>query len=232
MFDRCLRVIYPQTCYFCGKINKTPICDTCKEKIVYINEPRCKKCGKPIRYLEKEFCEDCQKRKFSYEQGRSIWLHKGPVAWSVYQFKYHNRRIFGEFYAKELWRLYGDKMKEWGVECIIPVPLHPKRRRQRGYNQAEIIAGFLGDYAGLPVCRNAVRRVRYTERQKKLDNRERRKNLKDAFQVSEKWKPVKKVLLIDDIYTTGNTIDEISQKLRGHGVEKIWFLTISIGQGF
>lgn len=225
-------MIYPQTCYFCGKINKTPMCVTCQEKVVYITEPRCKKCGKPIRYKEKEYCEDCQKQEFHFEQGRSIWIHKGPVTWSVYQFKYHNRRIFAEFYARELWRLYGEKIKEWKIEGIVPVPLHRKRLRDRGYNQAELIAKRLGEYAEIPVYTKAVSRVRYTARQKELDNRERKKNLKNAFQISKSWKPVKSILVIDDIYTTGNTIDAVAQELKLSGVEKIWFLTISIGQGF
>lgn len=227
-----LKALYPQTCYFCGTLNKTPICQACQKKIVYIKEPRCKKCGKPIRYAEKEYCEDCQKRQFYFEQGRSIWLHKEPVTWSVYQFKYHNRRVFAEFYAKELWRLYGKKLKDWGIEAIIPVPLHWRRKRDRGFNQAELVARKLGKYARIPVHTRAVMRVRYTKRQKELNDKERKKNLKGAFRVSKGWKKVSKVLLIDDIYTTGNTIDEIARELKANGVEKIWFLTISIGQGF
>ncbi len=208
------------------------MCETCMEKVVYVKEPRCKKCGKQIRYKEEEYCEDCKKRNFYYEQGKSIWVHKGPVTWSLYQFKYHNRRIFAEYYAKELWRLYGAKIIEWGIEEIIPVPLHRKRKRQRGYNQAELIAKKLAEFSGIPMEKRAVFRVRYTTRQKELDNRERKKNLKKAFKVSDKWKPASRVLLIDDIYTTGNTIDAVSEELKLAGVEKIWFLTISIGQGF
>ena len=225
-------MLYPQTCYFCGKINKTPICDSCKKKIEYVREPRCAKCGKPIRYEEKEFCEDCKKGEFFFEKGKSIWIHKGPAAWSIYQFKYHNRRIYGKFYASELWRIYGEDIKHWGIECIIPVPLHWRRKRSRGYNQAECIAKELGKLSGIAVADNAIKRIRYTERQKKLDNKERKRNLEGAFCVSKRWKKVKNVLLIDDIYTTGSTINEVSRKLKQRGVEKICFLTISVGQGF
>ena len=232
LWNTCLRMIYPQTCYFCGEISRVAICPVCQKKIVYIKEPRCKRCGKPIRYAENEFCVDCKREKIFYEQGKSIWLHKEPVSWSVYQFKYHNRRVFGEFYASEMWRLYGEKIRDWEIDTIIPVPLHWKRRVSRGYNQAEILAKHLGRYSGILVQTKGIKRIRYTERQKKLGNKERKKNLAGAFTISKKWKKVRNVLIIDDIYTTGNTINEMAGILKQNGVEKVFFLTISIGQGF
>lgn len=225
-------LLYPQTCCFCGKISTQKMCDTCKKKIVYIHEPRCKKCGKPVRYEEQEYCHDCQKQDFCYEQGRSIWLHKGPVPWSIYQFKYHNRRIYGEFYAKELYRLYAKNIRDWGIDLIVPVPLHWKRKRKRGYNQAEIIAKHLGRLMEIPVDSKAVVRKKYTEPQKTLNNKERKKNLKDAFEVKKSWSTPKRILVIDDIYTTGSTIDGAAKALLEKGHNKVWFLTISIGQDF
>ncbi len=228
----CLRMIYPQTCCFCGKVSAVPICEECRKKVTYVKEPRCKKCGKPIRYKEQEYCLDCQRKTFAYEQGRSIWVHKGAVPWSIYQFKYHNRRIFGAFYASELHRLYGQKIKEWGIDVIVPVPLHPKRKRRRGYNQTEIIARHLSKLTGIPVEKNWVRRVRYTKPQKTLNDKERKQNLENAFAVRELHKEYQRVLLIDDIYTTGSTIDTIAKQLLEKCNKKIWFLTISIGQDF
>lgn len=198
----------------------------------YIEEPRCKRCGKPVRYSEQEFCADCSGQDFFYEHGRSIWLHKGPVRWSIYQFKYHNRRIYGEFYAEEWYRLYGYKLKEWEIDVIIPIPLHKKRRRKRGYNQAEILAEQLGKLCGIPVNAKAVVRVENTRPQKELNNTERKKNLKKAFCVTKHWRREKNVLIVDDIYTTGNTIDAVARLLKEKGAHKVMFLTISIGQGF
>lgn len=227
-----LGIIYPGTCCFCGKVSRRELCEECAEKVEYIQEPRCKKCGKPIRYEEEEYCYDCQKNRHEYEQGRSIWLHKKPVNVSIYQFKYKNRRIYGEFYAAEMARLYGSLIKEWGVEVIIPVPLHRKKKRMRGYNQAEIIAVHLGKLLGIKVNSGAVVRTRYTKPQKELNDKERRKNLKKAFAVTQRWENYKKVLIIDDIYTTGSTIDTIAEELKLAGAQKVWFLTISIGQGY
>ena len=209
-----------------------PVCASCQKKIVYVQEPRCKSCGKPIRYAEKEYCEDCKREVLFYDQGKSIWLHKNPVAWSIYQFKYHNRRLFAEYYADEMWQIYGSKIKNWEIDVIIPIPLHWRRRANRGFNQAEILAKHLGRLSGIPVRTKMVRRIRYTERQKMLGNKERKKNLSGAFVVTKRWEKVRNVLLIDDIYTTGNTINEVARILKQEGAEKVFFLTISIGQGF
>ena len=198
----------------------------------YIEEPRCKKCGKPIRYEEQEYCGDCQKKSFHYIQGRSLWIHKGAVPWSIYQFKYHNRRIYGRFYAQELYRVYGKKIKEWGINLIVPVPLHWKRKTKRGYNQAEIVARNLGELTGIPVDAKLVIRKKYTEPQKTLNDKERVKNLKNVFEIRKTEIMQKNILLIDDIYTTGSTIDSVSRALLEKGHNKVWFLTISIGQDF
>lgn len=224
--------MFPKTCCFCGKISKEELCDDCKNKIIYIKEPRCKKCGKPIRYKEKEYCQDCANRKFYYEQGRSLWIHKEPVSHSIYWFKYHNRRIYSEFYAKELCRIYGSTVKRWGIDLIVPVPLHWKRRLQRGYNQSELIARKVGKMLEIPVETKVVRRVLNTKPQKKLNDKERRRNIKEAFEVTNKGVQNRKILLIDDIYTTGSTINEISRILCEKRQNKVWFLTISIGQDF
>lgn len=225
-----MEFLYPRTCCFCGKLSEKSICDECRKKVEYIAEPRCKKCGKPIRYEEQEYCGDCENQRFHYEQGRNLWVHKGAVPWSIYQFKYHNRRIYGEFYAQEFYRLYGKWIREREIDVIIPIPLHRKRKRKRGYNQSEIVARHLGKIMDIPVDAKAIVRKKYTIPQKTLDDRNRRKNLKNAFVVTREKLYSKNILLIDDIYTTGSTIDEAAKVLMEKKHNKIWFLTISIGQ--
>ena len=232
IYKWCLGMLYPQTCCFCGEISKTPICDRCIEKVKYIKEPRCKKCGKPVRYHEQEYCYDCQKSKLDFEQGKSVWLHEGVVKMGIYQFKYQNRRIYGEFYAEEMFRLYGKWLQENQIDLIIPVPLHPKRRRARGYNQSEIIAKYLGRRTGIKVDKKAVVRKKYTNPQKLLGDKDRKKNLSHAFLLRKNIGDFKNILIVDDIYTTGSTINEIAKTIRLKFTSKVWFLTISIGQGF
>ena len=232
IIKKILELLYPTTCVFCRGICKTGICKSCSEKIDYIQEPLCKKCGKLIHSQEGEFCFDCQRRMLHYEQGRSLWLHKRPVSSSIYDFKYKNKRVYGEIYGREMAEQFNDLIRMWEIDVLIPVPLHRKRQRKRGYNQAEIIARELGKRLGIPVDMSVIIRERETTPQKELGQKNRRKNLKKAFCLTGKRLIGKNILLIDDIYTTGSTIDAMAEVLMKTGCEKIYFLTISIGQGF
>lgn len=190
------------------------------------------KCGKPIRYAEREYCHDCQKTEHFYDRGCSLWLHKEPVNTSIYRFKYHNQRVFARYYAEEIVNAFHDEICRWNPDIIIPVPLHWRRRRKRGYNQSALLAKEIGEKMKISVDASLVKRIRYTDPQKKLDHNKRKANLWHAFRVGNLPRNVKRVLLIDDIYTTGNTIDAISRELKKKGAEKVYFLTISIGQGY
>ena len=122
-------------------------------------------------------------------------------------------------------------IKLWDIDEIVPVPIHKKRRKKRGYNQAEIIAFKLGELTGIPVNTQGIMRVKNTRPQKELGDTERIKNLENAFEADSLYRASKHVLIIDDIYTTGNTIRHIAQILKASGAEKVFFFTISIGQG-
>lgn len=188
------------------------------------------KCGKPVEE-EEEFCSDCARGERAFEQGRSLWIHRTPAADAVYRFKYHNRRCYGKIFAEELVREYRECLERWEIEEIIPVPLHRIRKRRRGYNQSEVLARELGKILKIPVGTEVVFRIRNTRPQKELDEKERVRNLKGAFGVSKKWKPCGNILVVDDIYTTGSTIHHVAGVLKKAGALKVYFLTISIGQG-
>ena len=207
------------------------ICPDCRGEILYVREPRCMRCGKPLKRETEEYCPDCREHPSCIRQGRSVWLHRGKVPGAIYRFKYHNRRRYGKVFASEMMRCCGDELKRWRIGLIIPVPLHPSRKRKRGFNQAEILAAVLSEQTGIPVRKDVLFRIKKTKPQKTLDPGERRDNLKGAFAVSGRWKPCRNVLLIDDIYTTGSTIERCAGMLKKAGAENVWFLTISIGQG-
>ena len=226
--------LWPEVCPFCGKVSSQGICAGCRRKIddLKVREPRCMQCGKPVQDTRREYCYDCMHMEHRYDRGYGLWLHKEPVSTSIYQFKYHNQRDYGVCYAKELIRCYGNIIKSWTPDLMIPIPLHKKRRRQRGYNQAAVICQELGRMLGIPGDEKSLYRKFYTDPQKTLSHKERRKNLKHAFALKKGFRVVPTVLLIDDIYTTGNTIDAAASVLKKKGVEKVYFLTISIGQGY
>lgn len=227
-----LRLLYPHVCPFCGRVTAEDICNECREKLYYIEEPRCMRCSKPIRSEEQEYCYDCERHTRVYERGYALWVHKGNVQRAIYQFKYHNRRIYSRFFGKELLSRYGQAVKKWDITTIIPIPLSRKRRRIRGFNQAELLARELGRGLGIPVDAKNLVRVRDTRPQKKMDAKERSLNLKRAFAWRGKGRIFGNILLIDDIYTTGSTIDAAARVLKENGAGKIYFLTISIGQGY
>lgn len=114
----------------------------------------------------------------------------------------------------------------------MPVPLHHARARKRGYNQAAIVAEYLGKKVQIPVATRLVVRCKNTKPQKALNHKQRIANVKDAFYVRKLPEGTKNVLIVDDIYTTGNTINEMAKAIQNSGVNKVFFLTISIGQGF
>ena len=151
---------------------------------------------------------------------------------SISRFKYHNRREYADFYAEELLRAYGRMLRSWQPDALIPVPLHKSRMRKRGFNQAALVAERMGERLGIPVEEKLLIRVKKTSPQKELNDSARRENLKNAFQLCGNDVKLKRVVLIDDIYTTGSTLDAAAAALLAAGVEKVYFLSICIGRGF
>ncbi len=191
------------------------------------------KCGKPLRHEEQEYCYDCVQTQRYFDKGAALWLHKEPVNRSIYQYKFHNQRRFGQYYAEELAERYGAVLKRWNPDLIVPIPLYPARLRKRGYNQAAIAAKILGKMLGIPVSVKLLKRVRRTSPLKNLSPVQREKNLRNAFAAADGARlDGKAILLIDDIYTTGNTMNEAAKTLKRAGAENVFYLTISIGQGY
>lgn len=232
---RLLNLIYPRRCPVCdeivGKYGKL-ICEACPSRLQPVEEPLCKKCGKPLAREEAEYCPDCGKGKHLFARGRAAFVYDPLMRESVGRFKYKNRREYADFYVKELLERCGETVRAWEADALIPVPLHPKRKRRRGFNQAGLIAEGLGKKLGIPVYGRLLVRVKKTRPQKELSRQERRSNLKNAFQAVQNDVRLRKVILVDDIYTTGSTIDAAAEVLLALGVEKVYFLSICIGRGY
>ncbi len=234
-----LHILYPKRCPICDSIiggpvfsREYPICRECKEAVEYAAEPVCKKCGKPLTDERKEYCGDCAKRPHSFSQGKALWVYKDSVKASIYRLKYGNRREYGKSYAQELVRQYGRWIERKEIQAVVPIPLHKKRKRQRGYNQADIIAREIGRLTGLPVYSGLLVRCVDTRPQKELNDRERKENLKKAFRLNGDTGELRRVLLVDDIYTTGSTVDGAAEVLKGAGIREIYVLSVSIGRGY
>ena len=231
--------IYPSKCPFCGEIvsagkkhstEHNGICKACREKLPYIGEVRCMCCGKPLTDPAEEYCYDCTRQKHLFVDGRSLWVHKDAVENAVYAMKYQNRRIYGQTFGKEMAEHFLPYLWERKITLIVPVPLHSRRKRKRGFNQAEIVAKVLSENTGIAMDAGAVKRIKATSPQKELGDKGRKRNIRGAFAVQKNVKG-ENIVLIDDIYTTGSTLDEAARVLKKAGAENVYFLTVSIGQG-
>ena len=187
------------------------------------------KCGKKLSDEEREYCPDCEKKKHVYDAGRSLFPYRDDVIKSIYRLKYSGRQGYAQFYGDRMARVFGGVIRDWGVDVIVPVPLHKSRLRERGYNQAALIARALGAGCGIPVAGDCVIRVRKTKPLKLLNAAARQDNLKNAFKIGRIDVKLKTVLLVDDIYTTGSTIDEVCRVLKQAGAYRIYFLTAAAG---
>lgn len=224
-------LLYPRCCPMCHQILRDPsrlICPRCAKEIRPIKGPRCFKCGKPVRE-EEEYCSDCRTHPGAFTEGKGIFLYDQKMKDSLMKYKYHGRREYGRFFARAMY-IYGKKeLERWNPDLIVPVPLYWKKQRMRGFNQAAYLAEQLSVYTGIPADCTLVKKIKQTKSQKKLDAAGRRKNLKEAFQVRERVDG-KRILVVDDVYTTGSTMDAMASCLRDKGAEKIWFLTLCMGQ--
>ena len=153
-----------------------------------------------------------------------------PVKSGILEFKYAGKRNKAAFFARELVKRRGREIMEVSPEVLIPVPIHKSRMKKRGYNQALLLAKELSRYTGIPVDDNILKRVTKTLPQKKLGNAERQNNIKSAFISTSKIVKYKKVMLVDDIYTSGATIEACTGVLMQKGVSEVYYTSICIGR--
>lgn len=203
-------------------------CSSCQKKLSYIKGPCCFQCGRPLAH-EEAYCASCGRWEHSFDRNRSVWQYSMPMKQSLYRFKYQNKREYADFYGREALRMYGFWIEQIRAEAVVPVPLHPSRRRERGYNQAACFGKVIAEGLGLPLRQDLVYRTKKTLPQKALGAGERSRNLAGAFAPGKKGCPYKRVLVVDDIFTTGGTLDAVASVLKKAGAEKVWGLTISMG---
>lgn len=226
-------IFYPPRCVVCDGLLEPgdKIHSRCEKKLFRVGTDVCCRCGRPVSQREKEYCYDCGKGPHSFHQGKSLLLYQGAARKTMYRFKYANRREYAYFFAEEALFRHRAWMEECGIDLIVPIPMYRRKKRRRGYNQAEVFAKALAQSTGIPWEKRALLRVRDTAPQKELNRRERENNLKNAFQSDGNMVKYKRILLVDDIYTTGSTADAAAEALRKEGAGEVFFLSICIGKG-
>lgn len=237
-FDWLMDIVFPRRCPLCGEIvipKDKKACFSCIKTLPLIQEPRCKRCSKPVVVQEQEYCFDCQKSVQHYEKGYSVFLYEGTIKKSLMDYKFRGMKQYASFFTEQIITHIGEELRKLGCDLLIPVPLHKRKKRIRGFNQAQLLAKGLDQYLNIPVVENVLYRTKYTTPQKKLNDKERLHNLTKAFAISkENVHQIidKKILIVDDIYTTGSTIEACSNALLKAGARSIYFVTVCIGNGF
>ena len=184
-----LHFLYPSACPVCGEIilpRRKDVCAGCEEKLHTVHEPLCMKCGARLQYWEEEYCLECKKIVHTFERNFAVWEYDTYMKASISRFKFQSKTEYTFFYVRHMVALYKSILQALRIDVIIPVPIHKQRRRERGFNQAELLAKELGKQLGLPVCTDYLLRVKKTKPQKELNAKERKKNL--HFLVTKKRK--------------------------------------------
>lgn len=215
-------LFYPTLCAACLEPvdSRDHLCAACDESAPRINPPFCHTCSEPFAgdITESFSCANCGHRRLYFECAVSAYRSRGFVRKLVHDFKYHGqihlRRPIAAWLAETL---DDPRLRGRRFDLVVPVPLHAARKRERGFNQAELLAEVVCANAGLKM-QTALERIRYTTSQTAFDRSERMENLRDAFRLRRKI-DVRglRVLLIDDVLTTGSTLSECARVLKANG---------------
>lgn len=230
-----LDLIYPRNCQFCtGALREQErgvICPSCLALAKRIAPPFCRRCALPFAgQLDAQIeCGYCQDLTFHFACAVAACRAEGLVRDCIHRFKYKRELYYG-FHLAGWLIAAGREHIDWSaVDAIVPVPLHPRKQRDREFNQAELLARSLSREFGKPVITNGVRRVKETLTQTKLDAAARRANLRAAFAAGRGPVTGLRLVLVDDVFTTGATLDSCASLLCSQGAAAVLALTVARG---
>lgn len=228
-----LDLFFPPLCHVCRSYISSPgtthICPECRTSLVPLTAPLCPRCGIPFTGAGgNHLCGRCCTSSPSYDEARGAFAYEGPVSDLIHAFKYRNKTHL----RRPLGQLTLEALPEFIVpsrhDLVLPVPLHRRKLALRGFNQAVLLGEIFACHAGLPFERHNLRRVRWTEPQINLSAEERRTNVKGAFAVAEPERLAgRRVLLVDDVFTTGSTVEECARVMKQAGAAAVSVITVA-----
>lgn len=222
MIKEILNVIYPNTCASCGKFTKSTffICDECMSKLDVIDVPTCRKCGLP-----KDDC-DCNRFHYRFKGVVSPFFYEDIAKNTMRGFKFRGYRVAGEFFAKYMVQFIKKRFDNIDFDAVVEVPMKTISRLERGYNQSEVLAKLVAKQLKVKHYRKAFIKIKNVKTQHDLNMEQRFGNIRGAFKLKNKnlFKD-KTILLIDDIKTTGATLDECTRMLLLSGAKEVYCAT-------
>lgn len=229
-----LSLLYPPHCAKCraDTASGVHLCAMCAEEARKVTAPFCRQCSQPFDgAIEGEFaCSNCRDRAFHFDCAVAPYLSRGVVRDFIHRFKYDRdyylRHPLANWMAEAL---DDERIRAQPFDAIVPVPLHSARFRERDFNQAEVLGELLAKRAKRPLL-HALKRIRYTTTQTKLDREQRMENLRNAFRVRHAPSVQSRhLILVDDVFTTGSTVDECARVLRQAGAASVRVVTVARG---
>ena len=226
--DRLLDLLFPPRCPLCERVlaGGAMICPDCERQLPFIRGPVCFSCGVPVEDERQEYCRVCAGQRRWFDEGRSLFYYEKAMRESVIRMKFHNRRAYIPFYARAMAVWAGPFLERTAPDVLVPVPMHPRKERERGFDQCALLCAALGEETGIPYARDMLVRTRYTAAQKGLDAGGRRRNVQGAFAAGRQSAEGLSVMLIDDIYTTGSTMDAAARCLKEAGARSVFFTAL------
>ncbi len=231
-----LDFILPPRCAITGDIvsSQGMLAPTAWKELNFIEDPKCERCGSPFDYNNANdgdsiiICAQCLKNPPIYATARSALTYDDTSKRLILGFKHADQTQAVSTFIPWLERVGADMIKN--ADIITPVPLHPLRLLKRRYNQSGIIAQHLSQSTGVPIIFDLIRRTKNTQIQGYLPRKERKKNIKNAFKITDKKQTIiknKNIVLIDDVYTTGATVTECTKVLLQSGAANVHILTLA-----
>jgi len=236
--DSLLNLVYPDCCIVCSsevsRLRDCGVCESCwhNVQLLRISRPWCASCGLPFQSFEADdigrLCGRCSVETPPYSGARSFGYYRGELSRLIQEFKFHDRRNLARLLGPLLAQTFLDTWQRTQADLIIPLPLHSSRKRERGFNQAALLAKWLSRHLILPYSERALSRVRRTAPQIGLSDAARFANVRSAFRCPNRdlIRGVS-VLLVDDVMTTGATLTSASLALVEAGVRRVSVLTVA-----
>ncbi|MBS1248746.1 MAG: Orotate phosphoribosyltransferase [Chloroflexi bacterium] len=218
-------LLFPPRCSGCGEWG-TRWCENCQSQVIEITEPMCPSCGEPQHDdRPAEVCKRCQQFPPQYTAIRSWAVFKEPLQNAIHSLKYKNDLGIGEYMSQNLCQVFSDT--NWNVDLVVPVPLGVERLGERGYNQAMLLARPFAWRVGLRHKPRSLKRIRETQSQVNLSLADRRENVAGAFQAEPEIVSGKSVVVVDDVTTSGSTLDACAAALTDAGARSVYGLTLA-----
>ncbi|MDH7603191.1 MAG: ComF family protein [Armatimonadota bacterium] len=222
-----LDIVYPPFCLICGTPNQEYLCTECTERIIFIEYPFCRRCGGPRVRPAAAYCE-CTDREYWFEQARSVGVYEGVLRDAIHALKYDLRKVMADPLARLMIRAFPNLYAGLQPDLVIPIPIHSTRLLERGFNQSSELGKRLAQELRIPFNDKLLVKHTNTPDQIGLPEQQRALNVRGAFAVT-RTKDVlgNKILLVDDVFTTGATANEAARTLRQAGASSVYIYTVA-----